>query len=192
MKNTIIVVIAVVVVGSLIFVARGKKASAPVTNETKQETQAQSTVQEKTVQDSQELSSNTADEPQELSSKDQPTQANQQIQNNTPMGLDIKVTKEGTGDRKTKAGDTISVHYTGKLTDGTKFDSSLDRGAPFEFTIGQGMVIQGWEKGLLDMRVGEKRTLTIPADMGYGSRGAGGVIPPNAALIFDVELMAIK
>ena len=111
---------------------------------------------------------------------------------NKSMGLEIKTTQVGTGDRKTKVGDTISVHYTGKLTDGKKFDSSLDRGTPFEFKIGQGMVIAGWEKGLLDMKVGEKRTLTIPSDMGYGSRGAAGVIPPNATLIFDVELMGIK
>lgn len=108
------------------------------------------------------------------------------------MGLEIKTTKEGTGERTVKNGDNIAVHYTGKLTDGTKFDSSLDRGTPFEFMIGQGMVIQGWEQGLLGMKVGEKRTLTIPSDLGYGSRGAAGVIPPNATLIFDVELISIK
>lgn len=112
--------------------------------------------------------------------------------NDKSMELGIEVTQEGTGERTTIAGDTIAVHYTGKLQDGTKFDSSVDRGVPFEFTIGQGMVIQGWEQGLLDMKVGEKRTLTIPADMGYGARGAGGVIPPNATLIFDVELISIK
>lgn len=111
---------------------------------------------------------------------------------NKDMNLKIEVKQEGTGDQKTKVGDTIAVHYTGKLTDGTKFDSSVDRGTPFEFTIGKGMVIAGWEKGLLDMRVGEKRTLTIPSEMAYGSRGAGDVIPPNATLIFDVELMKIK
>jgi FKBP-type peptidyl-prolyl cis-trans isomerase len=109
-----------------------------------------------------------------------------------PMELEIKTTKEGTGTRVIKSGDTISVHYTGKLTDGTKFDSSVDRGTPFEFTIGQGMVIQGWEKGFLGAKVGEKRTLTIPSEMGYGARGAGASIPPNATLIFDVEVMAIK
>jgi peptidylprolyl isomerase len=108
------------------------------------------------------------------------------------MDLKIETTKEGVGTAVTKNGDTISVHYTGKLEDGTKFDSSVDRGTPFEFTIGQGMVIVGWEKGLLDMKVGEKRTLTIPSEMGYGAQGAGGVIPPNATLIFDVELIKIK
>lgn len=108
------------------------------------------------------------------------------------MELEIVTTQEGTGEKVVKSGDLISVHYTGKLTDGTKFDSSVDRGAPFEFQIGQGMVIQGWEQGLLGMKVGEKRTLTIPSELGYGSRGAGNVIPPNATLIFDVELIAIK
>jgi FKBP-type peptidyl-prolyl cis-trans isomerase len=108
------------------------------------------------------------------------------------MGLEIKTTKEGTGDRTVKNGDTISVHYTGKLTDGTKFDSSVDRGVPFDFTIGQGMVIAGWEQGFLGAKVGEKRTLTIPSELGYGAQGAGAVIPPNATLIFDVEVVAIK
>lgn len=115
-------------------------------------------------------------------------------QNNNQKNMDLKIetTQEGTGDKVTKSGDTISVHYTGKLEDGTKFDSSVDRGEPFEFKIGAGMVIQGWEQGLLDMKVGEKRTLTIPSEMGYGAQGAGGIIPPNATLIFEVELMGIK
>ena len=78
------------------------------------------------------------------------------------------------------------------MENGTKFDSSVDRGTPFDFTIGEGQVIQGWEKGLLDMKVGEKRILTIPSEMGYGAQGAGGIIPPNATLIFEVELMRIK
>lgn len=108
------------------------------------------------------------------------------------MDLKIETTQEGTGDKVTKSGDTISVHYTGKLEDGTKFDSSVDRGTPFDFTIGQGQVIAGWEQGLLDMKVGEKRTLTIPSEMGYGAQGAGGIIPPDATLIFEVELMGIK
>lgn len=111
---------------------------------------------------------------------------------NTVSELNIETTKEGTGDRVVKSGDTISVHYTGRLTDGTKFDSSVDRGMPFTFTIGAGQVIKGWDEGLLGMKVGEKRTLTIPADKGYGATGAGGVIPPNATLIFDTELVSIK
>ena len=97
----------------------------------------------------------------------------------------------GTGDEAV-SGKTISVHYTGTLTDGTKFDSSKDRGTPFEFVLGAGKVIQGWDKGFAGMRVGGVRKLIIPSDMGYGSQGAGGVIPPNATLIFEVELLEVK
>merc|ERR1712200_26450 len=88
-------------------------------------------------------------------------------------------------------GDMLEMHYTGKLANGEKFDSSLDRGRPFTFTFGVGQVIKGWDQGLVGMCVGEKRTLTIPPHLGYGSRGAGGVIPPNAQLIFTVELLKI-
>lgn len=122
----------------------------------------------------------------------QSNQSNQLKQENKPMQLEIKTTQEGTGDRAVKSGDTISVNYTGKLMDGTKFDSSLDRGTPFTFTIGQGQVIKGWDQGLIGMKVGEKRTLAIPSELGYGERGSGSIIPPNAALIFDTELVSIK
>ncbi|MBE0409913.1 MAG: FKBP-type peptidyl-prolyl cis-trans isomerase [Anaerolineales bacterium] len=88
-------------------------------------------------------------------------------------------------------GNLVSVHYTGWLLDGTKFDSSLDRGQPFEFTIGEGQVIRGWEEGLVGMRAGGKRQLTIPPDMAYGAAGRGS-IPPNATLIFEIELLEIK
>ena len=109
----------------------------------------------------------------------------------TIQGMKIETTKEGAG-VEIKNGQTAVVHYTGKLTDGTTFDSSKTRGTPFEFPLGAGMVIKGWDMGVLGMKVGEIRMLTIPSDLGYGERGAGGVIPPNATLVFEVELLGIK
>lgn len=106
-------------------------------------------------------------------------------------GLQVQDIVEGTGPEAT-AGQTISVHYTGTLTDGTKFDSSVDRGTPFEFTLGVGQVIKGWDVGVSGMKVGGVRKLIIPSAMAYGARGAGDVIPPNATLIFLVQLMGIK
>ena len=107
-----------------------------------------------------------------------------------PSGLKYEDVKEGTGDAA-KAGNTVSVHYTGWLTNGTKFDSSKDRGQPFEFPLGGGRVIKGWDEGVQGMKVGGVRKLTIPAELGYGARGAGGVIPPNATLVFEVELLKV-
>jgi FKBP-type peptidyl-prolyl cis-trans isomerase FkpA len=108
----------------------------------------------------------------------------------TASGLQYQVLKEGSG-AEAKPGKTVSVHYTGWLTDGTKFDSSVDRNQPFAFGLGRGMVIRGWDEGVAGMKVGEKRKLTIPPDLGYGAAGAGGVIPPNATLVFDVELLKV-
>src|SRR2546421_10041723 len=104
----------------------------------------------------------------------------------------IKELKTGTGPAA-KAGDNVSVHYTGTLTDGTKFDSSRDRGQPLDFEIGTPRIIKGWNEGIKGMKVGGRRKLTIPPDMGYGAEEApGGKIPPNSTLIFDVELMYVK
>ena len=106
-------------------------------------------------------------------------------------GLIIEDVKIGTGAEAVK-GALISVHYVGTLMDGTKFDSSRDRGEPFQFPLGQGMVIQGWEQGFEGMKIGGVRKLTIPSELGYGAQGAGGVIPPNATLKFEVELLGVR
>jgi len=109
----------------------------------------------------------------------------------TDSGLQYEDIVVGEGESP-KAGQMVTVHYTGTLTDGKKFDSSRDRNQPFQFKIGVGQVIKGWDEGVMSMKVGGRRTLTIPASLGYGARGAGGVIPPNATLIFDVELLGVK
>jgi FKBP-type peptidyl-prolyl cis-trans isomerase FkpA len=109
----------------------------------------------------------------------------------TDSGLQYKDVTVGSG-AEAQAGNTVSVHYTGWLTDGTKFDSSLDRGQPFSFSLGSGGVIAGWDEGVAGMKIGGKRILVIPANLGYGASGAGGVIPPNATLIFEVELLDVK
>lgn len=109
----------------------------------------------------------------------------------TPSGLEYIDLEVGTG-ASPKKGDTVTVHYTGTLENGKKFDSSRDRNSPFSFKIGVGQVIPGWDEGVMTMKVGGRRQLIIPPDLGYGARGAGGVIPPNATLIFDVELLGVK
>ena len=109
----------------------------------------------------------------------------------TASGLQYTDDQQGTG-TAAKAGDTVEVHYTGTLKDGTKFDSSRDRGRPFSFHLGAGRVIKGWDEGVAGMKVGGKRTLVIPANLGYGARGVPNLIPPNSELTFEVELLAIK
>jgi FKBP-type peptidyl-prolyl cis-trans isomerase FkpA len=112
------------------------------------------------------------------------------MENDMITELKIEDVEVGTG-AEAKSGDTVSVHYTGTLVDGTKFDSSVDRGTPFEFTLGHGQVIKGWDQGVAGMKVGGKRKLSIPADLAYGERGQGS-IPPNTPLLFDVELLEVK
>ena len=109
----------------------------------------------------------------------------------TPSGLTYIITHRGEG-RQPQSGETVTVHYTGVLWNGVKFDSSRDRGQPFEFPLGQGRVIKGWDEGIAKLRIGDQATFIIPASLGYGDRGAGGVIPPGATLIFIVELVGIK
>jgi FKBP-type peptidyl-prolyl cis-trans isomerase FkpA len=113
----------------------------------------------------------------------------------TPSGLQYEDTTVG-GGAEARSGQHVHVHYTGWLYNdghqGAKFDSSVDRNEPFVFTLGSGMVIKGWDEGVAGMKIGGKRKLTIPSNLGYGARGAGGVIPPNATLIFEVELLGVK
>lgn len=133
------------------------------------------------------ISSNTTT-PEEEINLDEETKVNK-VQDFEEFSFDTIT--PGTG-AQAELGDKVSVHYEGTLTDGTKFDSSYDRGTPFEFTLGNGEVIEGWEKGVLGMKVGEVRELRIPSSMGYGENGAGTTIPGGAGLIFKVELLEIK
>jgi peptidylprolyl isomerase len=125
-----------------------------------------------------------------MSSEDAPAEPDEELVT-TESGLQYVDLVEGSG-ASPQSGQTVTVHYTGTLADGTKFDSSRDRGRPFSFRIGVGQVIRGWDEGVMSMKVGGQRKLVIPPELGYGAQGAGGVIPPNATLIFDVELLRIS
>lgn len=124
--------------------------------------------------------------PMEQKSQDQRGESEERF-----IDMKADILRPGSGEGA-KAGNTVTVHYTGTLENGQKFDSSLDRGEPFSFKLGAGTVIRGWDAGLVGMKVGEKRRLTVPPELGYGSRGVPGVIPPNATLIFEVELLGIR
>jgi FK506-binding protein 1 len=108
------------------------------------------------------------------------------------MGVEIETTQDGDGATFPQPGQTVTVHYTGTLTDGTKFDSSRDRGQPFEFVIGKGQVIKGWDEGVAQLSVGQRANLTCSPDYAYGDRGYPGIIPPASTLVFDVELIGVS
>ncbi len=169
------------------FVGRGQEAVAASQSAVSSSPQTQ--VESTAINPAQSLAQATV--PSTTNASDLMPAENQENVITTPSGLQYVDIVEGTGDLP-KTGQIVIVHYTGTLENGRKFDSSRDRNQPFEFPIGAGRVIKGWDEGLSTMKVGGQRKLIIPPELGYGSRGAGGVIPPNATLIFDVELLGIR
>lgn len=186
MREILISLGIIVACGLLLVVAQltGGDSSALADELTKTQPSAiaQSISDRPVVNDTKLIAMNTGSESEQTTGKDAVT---------TPSGLKYIEIKEGDG-AIPKKGQTVVVHYIGTLEDGTKFDSSRDRNQPFSFKLGVGQVIKGWDEGLSTMKVGGRRQLIIPPDLGYGARGAGGVIPPNAKLIFDVELLKVS
>ncbi|NJN39487.1 MAG: FKBP-type peptidyl-prolyl cis-trans isomerase [Acaryochloridaceae cyanobacterium CSU_3_4] len=176
MRNIFISVGIVLVCSAILLVAQITQSTPEASAEAIQPPPAQTTVADLPV-------------PQESPSDMTPNPDVEYI--TTPSGLKYRDLRVGSGEQPL-VGQMVVVHYTGTLTDGSKFDSSRDRNQPFSFPIGKGRVIKGWDEGVGSMKVGGRRELVIPAKLGYGSKGAGGVIPPNATLIFDVELLRIQ
>lgn len=178
-KSLAIIGVLVIMMVALGIYFYSKKSSPQMTDTTIKQTEPASTASQATPSEAVSTTPGVTETPTETS-----------VPTIFPNGLIIEDLKVGQGN-EVKSGDTISIHYLGTLTNGTKFDSSYDRGQPFQTQIGVGQVIKGWDLGVVGMKPGGKRRLTIPPDLAYGERGAGGVIPPKATLIFEVELVNI-
>lgn len=168
-KNILLIIIAVIAIAGFYFLLQNSQNSE---------------------NENQEINSSENSEQQEANSEKENKEESEKEVKGENQKLEIEILKEGIGE-EAKRNNKVTVHYMGTLENGTKFDSSLDRGKPFVFTLGIGQVIKGWDQGVLGMKVGEKRKLTIPSELGYGSKGAG-LIPPNATLIFEVELLEVE
>ncbi|NEO27725.1 MAG: FKBP-type peptidyl-prolyl cis-trans isomerase [Kamptonema sp. SIO4C4] len=186
----ILISLSVVVVCCLLLVITLLFNSSPQQEALADETPSELTTTEVPKEQPSQKSPLLASKPAKQSEPSEESEEPQEEVITTDSGLQYVEIKEGVG-ASPQPGQTVVVHYTGKLEDGSKFDSSRDRGQPFSFKIGAGRVIKGWEEGIASMKVGGRRKLIIPPELGYGERGAGGVIPPNATLIFDVELLRI-